>query len=114
MIVNVGIKRVAEVLQNESWELAIGTGTTFPWTDNLTLQNEYARADATVTLTSTTIDSDTLNFHIELVFTEEKIISEFGIFHKTTGKMLARAIQIPVTVPVSNTFYVDYIVQIKS
>jgi len=112
--VNDGIKRVAEILQNESWELAIGTGTTNPWYDNQTLENETERADATVTIISTTMDSDTLNFHIEVVLTEEKIISEFGVFHKTTGKMLVRAIQVPVPVPVGYTFYVDYIVQIKS
>ena len=110
---NNGIKAVATILQAEDWEIAFGTGTTPEWVDNATLEAEYARGDATVTLLTTDLADDTLNFHLEYMFTEIKTVSEYGVFHKTSGLMLCRKVRTPVTGRVGYVLDIDYQVQLK-
>ncbi|MBA7541999.1 hypothetical protein ES705_34315 [subsurface metagenome] len=82
---------------SEAWEIAIGIGTTPAWADNLTLENEYARADATVALETGSVPYDTIVFDHIFEFTEIVEISEFGVFRKDTGNMLCRWVVSPVT-----------------
>lgn len=108
MIVNIGIKSLIALLSNEVWEIALGTGKTSEWADNLTLENEYTRDDATLSIISTNITDDTLRFEATFPFAEEKEISELGIFHKSGGWMLIRKVFVSVPIPASYELPVRY------
>jgi hypothetical protein len=113
MIVNVGIQGIVNLLASGTWEIAVGTGTNSPMADNLTLQTEYDRKDATVTAETTTIAGDTLQFYAEFVWGEDVTLTEFGVFEKTVGWMLLREIVPLVDVPVGETLPVTIQVPLK-
>lgn len=92
MIVNKGVAQVASVLSGETWQIAIGTGTTSPWVENETLQSEYTREDATTSLETTTLANDTVLFKASFTLAETKTLAEFGVFRKSNGIMLCRQV----------------------
>lgn len=113
MIVNQGIQKVAELLSGETWQIAVGTGTTPEWVDNETLEQEYGRWDASASLITSKIENDTIRFHLEHIFEEEKDITEYGIIHKNSAIMIDRKTRTKVTVKPAYTLLVDFDLQIK-
>jgi hypothetical protein len=111
MIVNNAIKLLIQKLSTLSYQIAIGTGTTPPWVDNLTLEKEYARADATVEIETTKITGDTLKLSATFTLSEAVSISEFGVFEKETGIMICRQVIAPVELPVSTPLNVIFHIQ---
>lgn len=107
MIVNRGLKGIIELLNAETWEIVIGTGTTPEHWENLTLENEYDRADATNAIITTLVADDTLELSAEFEMTEIVAISEFAVVHKSPSWMLMRkkitAVEVPAgyTIPVT-------------
>lgn len=88
------------LLFSEGWEIVIGKGTTPPHWDNLTLEDEYDRMDASLTISKTFIDNDTLV--LDCVFApwgEVVEITEVAIVHKTPAWLLLREIVPTVHVP---------------
>lgn len=72
--------------------MALGTGTTSFAATSTQLNNEYVRASATLTNTTTDTAGDTAQFVHEFTFTETLAITEVGIFnHASTGDLLAGA-----------------------
>jgi hypothetical protein len=107
VIINIGLKGIIELLYAEDWEIAIGTGTTPEHWENLTLENEYDRADATKGVITTLVADDTLELSADFEMTEVVPISEFAVIHKLPSWMLMRkkitAVEVPAgyTLPVT-------------
>ena len=113
MIVDVGIQNIVSLLASGTWEIAVGTGTNLPMADNLTLQTEYDRKDATATAETTIIAGDTLQLDAEFVWGEDVSLTEVGVFEKTVGWMLLREILPTVDVPTGETLPVTIQVPLK-
>lgn len=101
MIPDVAIKFLVQQLSTLSYQIAVGTGRNPAWREDKTLQNEVARADATVTIETTEIEGDTLSFEATFTFEERIEITEFGVFEKTTGTMMCRIVTNPVEIEAS-------------
>lgn len=110
---NRGVATVASSMNGEAWELAIGEGTTPPWSDNETLEDEYTREDATTSITTTTLANDTVKFEYIFEFSEIKTISEYGLFLKSTGKMMCRWVEAPITTEVGQRLRVALWIQVR-
>ena len=108
MIVRKGVKALVSILALRAYQLAIGIGTTPAWTTNETLENEKARADATVSITSINFEGDTLKLEAMFTMTERLSITEYGVFDKGTGMMIARYVANPIEVPVGTNLKVIY------
>jgi len=104
---------VASLIHSDTWQLAIGTGTTSPWPDNETLEAEYMRGDATTAISTTTLADDTVTFERVFEFTEVKTISEYGLFLKSSGKMVCRWVETPIETEVGQRLRVALSIQVK-
>ena len=101
LIVNVGLKRAADLLGGTNSAtamsaLAIGLSSTAPAAADTTLGNEItsgggSRGVATVTNTTTTVTGDTEQFQKTWTFTASIAVAEEGIFDNNTsgGNMFA-------------------------
>ena len=111
---NKGVQGIVSALQAQAWQIAVGSGSTRPWYDNLTLETETGRGDATVTLATTTFANDTLEFYAEIAFVSEMSISELGIFNvEGTEYMLLRKTFSAISLPATVSLIVRYRVQFK-
>lgn len=111
---NSGVQGIVAALQAQAWQIAVGSGSTHPWYDNLTLETETGRGDATVSLATTTFLNDTLLFEAEIAFVSEMNISEIGIFNvEGTEYMLLRKTFSVIPLPATVTLTVAYRVQCK-
>lgn len=113
MIPNKAMETIATVLSTNTWEIAVGKGTTAPWVDNLTLEDEYDRMDATTSLTTTTITNDTVVIEGIFEFAEIVTIGEFGVFDKTSGFILSRWTYSSITTEAGMRLRVALSVQVK-
>lgn len=96
MIVNKAIEGVATLLKNQTWSVAVGTGTTPAWYDNQTLESELSRLDASVSLETRNLLNDTVLFEATFTFSEIKTLTEYGVFSKTSPPyLLTRVVQAP-------------------
>jgi len=83
--------------------IAIGTGTTAEASSDTALEAETARKEATASLTTTTVDNDTLvlsaTFSSSDGLTGTSAITEYGVFDASSGgNMLARVTKDAVNV----------------
>jgi len=114
LIVNRGVQGILNTLKDQAWQIAVGSGSTNPWFDNLTLENETGRVDATVSLATTVFENDTLLFEGTIVFVSEMSISEIGIFNvESTEYMLLRRVFSAIPLPATVSMPVRYRVHFK-
>jgi len=99
LIVHSGIRGVADILKNNTYEMAVGEGTTPAWVDNTTLQSEVKRLDVVPSLISTNIVNDTLLFDAVMTVDAAYDLSEIGIFKKEpSGFLLCRIVITPIPI----------------
>ena len=108
MIVRKGVKALVSVMATRTYQLAIGIGTTPEWATNEALENEKARADASVSITSVNFEGDTLRLEYTFILPERLTITEYGVFDKATGLLIARHVASPLEVPVGYGLKVVY------
>jgi hypothetical protein len=95
LVVSAGKAQVAGLINgstsNPFTYIAVGTGTNPPSVNDTGLQNEVARASATVGRTTTNVTNDTATWSATFNFTSSYAITEAGIFNASSGgTMLAR------------------------
>jgi len=112
-VVNRAIKEIATMLSGLSWEIAIGSGRTPAWVDNETLENELLRKDASVSLVTTDVTNDTLEFYTKFIITESISVSEYGVFKKAPNPwMYCRIVTDPIDLHAGLEFPVKIRIQI--
>jgi hypothetical protein len=113
MIVNKGLQRVASLFAGQTWQLAIGRGSTAPWVTNTTLENQYAKQDATASIETTAVANDTVKIEKVFEFFEAVTIYEYGLFHKSSGDLICRWVQTGIDTVVGYRLGVELYVQIR-
>jgi hypothetical protein len=112
--VNKALQEIVLILQAKTWKIALGSGTTPAWVDNLTLENEVEREDAVVSLGTTYLENDTLIFDATFNFATSQTVSEVGVFCEDgTPFMLDRMQFNPMQVPENTPFPVKMAVPIR-
>jgi len=107
LIVNKAIQQLIQMLLAETWEIAIGSGSTPAWVDNETLETEIARLTATASLGSTLITNDTVILEVAFTFPDPKTVSEIGVFNAgATPFMYCRDVISPITYPANQPIIV--------
>jgi len=117
LIVNTGISAIAGLINGVVTTpfkyVALGTGTTPPSETDTALENEVARASASVSRETTTIENDTAVWDATLQIPIACNISEAGIFDsESNGVMLARQTFDPKPVEAGDVVRVIWKIQV--
>lgn len=109
LITTAGINSLTTYIDSTYTHVAFGTGTTSPTRADTALETEVDRVAGTVTITTTSLTNDTVNFVAEFAITGTHAITEAGIFSADTGgTMLARQTFDVITLVAGDTLVLDW------
>lgn len=107
LVTTAGIQSLTTYIDSTYTHVAFGTGTTAPTRADTALETEVDRVAATVTITTTSLTNDTVNFVAEFAITGTHAITEAGIL-SAGGILLARQTFDVITLVNGDTLILDW------